>query len=125
MHDRTRARARRCARPAILAAKAPSLTVRPIRIAPILTTLLATACAPNGDTGPEPYAGPPPLDLYLQAFTRAEYDAGTVPLAGDLLSLHSCQAEQTQCAPATWTTADGVLVIVGATGPHYRALWLR
>jgi hypothetical protein len=105
MHDRTRAR--RCARPAILAA------------------LLATACAPNGDTGREPYAGPAPLDLYLQTFTRAEYDAGTVPLNGELLSLHSCQAEQTQCTPATWTTVDGVLVIVGATGPHYRALWLR
>lgn len=109
MHDRTRARARRCARPAALA----------------FTALLATACAPSGDTGPASYVGPEPLDLYLQTFTRAEYDAGTVPLAGDLLSLHSCQAERVQCAPATWTTVDGVLVIVGATGPHYRALWLR
>jgi hypothetical protein len=100
-------------------------TARSRALAPILAALLATACAPNGDTGPEPYAGPAPLELYLQTFTRAEYDAGTVPLAGDLLSLHSCQAEQVQCAPATWTTVDGVLVIVGATGPHYRALWLR
>ena len=100
-------------------------TARSSAIAPILTALLATACAPNGDTGREPYTGPAPLDLYLQTFTRAEYDAGTVPLNGELLSLHSCQAEQTQCAPTTWTTADGVLVIVGATGPHYRALWLR
>ena len=100
-------------------------TARSRALAPILAALLATACAPDGDTGPEPYAGPPGLDLYLQTFTRAEYDAGTVPLNGDLLSLHSCQAERVQCAPATWTTVDGVLVIVGATGPHYRALWLR
>lgn len=100
-------------------------TARSRALAPILAALLATACAPDGDTGPEPYAGPAPLDLYLQTFTRAEYDAGTIALAGDLLSLHSCQAERVQCTPATWTTVDGVLVIVGATGPHYRALWLR
>jgi hypothetical protein len=99
-------------------------TARSRALAPIIAALLA-ACAPDSDTGPAPYAGPEPLDLYLQVFTRAEYDAGTVPLAGDLLSLHSCQAERVQCTPATWTTVDGVLVIVGATGPHYRALWLR
>jgi hypothetical protein len=45
-------------------------TARPRAIAPILAALLATACAPNGDTGPEPYAGPAPLELYLQTFTR-------------------------------------------------------
>ena len=102
MHDRTRARANRCARPAILAA------------------LLATACADRNDSaGSE---APTPQTITIQMLTADDVTAG-VPADGIIVSVHACQPGP-RCEPVEWYVTDGMLYPV-APHPDFRVVWLR
>lgn len=105
MHERTRARARRCARPAALALAA-----------------LLNACGEPTDTAAESPAPSGPA-LAVQAITAADFAAG-VPADGIVVSLHACQTDPLRCDPVAWVIIDGMLQPVGQAN-DYRAVWLR
>ena len=122
MHERTRARARRYARPSAIAAKARDALVAFRLPSIILSVALFTACGEPVDTAAEQPTPSIPA-LAVQAITAADFVAG-VPADGIVVSLHACQVDPLRCEPVAWVIIDGMLQPVGQAN-DYRAVWLR